>query len=148
MKLLLDTNVLVDFYAQRDPFSADANKIAVAGMFGDAELWACPHSFPDILFILRRAVPAARLQEAMRASMEFINVCTVNQEDVAAALELGWADGEDALVNRCAERVKADYLVTRDAAGFRGARVSVVSPSQWLAMMERERGIVYDEVAF
>lgn len=146
MKLLLDTNVLVDYYAQRQPFAIDANKIAIAGIFGDAELWACPHSFPDILFILRHALPAQELQRAMHASLEFIKVCTVGQEDVTTALGATWPDGEDALVSRCADRVKVDYLITRDAAGFEQARVKVASPSEWLAIMHREHGIEYDEI--
>ena len=69
MKLLLDTNVLVDYYAQREPFARDANLLQVAQIFDDVELWACPHSFPDIAYILHRAIPATRLRKMVLESL-------------------------------------------------------------------------------
>ena len=146
MKLLLDTNVLVDYFAQRAPFARDVNRLNVAKVLGDVELWACPHSFPDISYILRRALPQPELQQIMRASLETIKVCTVTHEDVAASLAAGWDNAEDALVSRCADRLKADYLITRDQGGFSRAKVPVLSPRAWLQMMRDEHGIVYDEI--
>lgn len=150
MKLLLDTNVLVDYYAQRAPFADDANKLVAAQMMGDVELWACPHSFPDIGYILRRAISLHELQGAMIASLAFINVCSTGQEEIRAALEADWGDPEDALVFQCAERVKADYLITRDTGGFAraGTGTAVLSPREWLDLMEAEHGIVYEQVEF
>lgn len=148
MNLLLDTNVLVDYYAQREPFAEDTNRIVAAQLLGDVELWACPHSFPDISYILRRAIPLQELQHMMLASLEFITVCSTGHEDIVASLQAGWDDPEDALVERCAERVKADYLITRDKSGFMQAKVATLSPHEWLELMEHERGIVYEEIDF
>lgn len=148
MKLLLDTNVLIDYYAQREPFAADANKIVAAQLVGDVQLWTCPHSFPDISYILRRAIPIHELQKMMLSSLDFLEVCTVEHEDVKQSLVANWDDPEDALVERCAERIKADYLITRDKKGLDKAGVPSLAPHEWLDMMESTYGIVYESVEF
>lgn len=113
----------------------------------EAELRACPQSFPDIANILRRAIPPWELQRMMRESLEFIAVCTTGQDDVESALDAAWDDVEDALVERCAQRVKADYLITRDANSFAKAGVEALTPRSWLQMMEGKHGLVYEDLS-
>ena len=48
MRVFLDTNVLVDFYARREPFFQYAKLLWIASYFEDVELWASSQSFVDI----------------------------------------------------------------------------------------------------
>lgn len=146
MRLLLDTNVLVDYYARREPFFDAAAKLRCAAYFGDVELWASAQSFADIEYILRRAIPIDALRAMMRESLGFLNISTPSATDVHDAIASAWPDFEDFLVARSAERVRADYLVTRDANGFAQARIPVVSPTEFLSIMEKRHGIVYDDI--
>lgn len=148
MKLLLDTNVLIDYYARRQPFFEDAMKLRVAALFGDVELWAAAQSFPDVEYILRGAIPLDVLRSMMAESLSFLKVAVPSADDMAQAMRSGWPDMEDYLVARCAERVRADYLITRDADGFAEAGLPVLSPAGFLSLMADEHGLVYAEVAF
>jgi len=145
MRLFLDTCVLIDYYAQREPFAADANRLRVAEAFGDAELWTAPQSYMDILYILRRAIPAADLRQQLHASLAFLHVCGTESADLSDALESSWEDSEDFLIARCAEKAKADFLITRDKTHFVEAKTRVLSPSEFLLMMEGQ-GIEYEDV--
>ena len=55
-------------------------------------------------------------------------------------------DLEDCLVALCAQSARADYLVTRDTKGFSRSLVPVVSPSEWLALMEQRHALCFEGV--
>ena len=147
MKLFLDTNVLIDYYAQRSPFFEDVAKIQIAQIMGDVELWVAPHSLPDASYILRKAVPAPRLQEIMENSLEFLTVSSGAQRETLLALSQRWDDFEDSFVHQCACRAGADYIISRDEKGFARSSIPVLSPTAFLEFMEAEHGIVYEVFA-
>lgn len=148
MRLLLDTNILLDYYGRRQPFFNDARRFRIAAAFGDVELWASGQSFTDAEYILRGFAPVPQLRTMMGESLAFLSVAMPSALDVEDGLHSDWPDLEDFLVARCAERIGADCLITRDAEGFAASAVPVLSPAGFFDMMERDHGIVYDEVDF
>lgn len=146
MRLFLDTNVLIDYYARREPFYDDALKLRIAAFFGDVDLWVCTQSFVDAEYILRKAVPITELRSMMAASLEFLNVAAPLADQLPDALASNWPDLEDCLIAHCARNARADFLVTRDTLGFANAPVPVLTPHGVVERLEGE-GISYDEVA-
>lgn len=144
MKLLLDTNVIIDYYARRKPYFEDAKLLRIAAFFMDVELWVSPQSFTDAEYVLRRAVPVQHIRSMMAESLSFFNVSSPSAQDVAEGLHSNWPDLEDFLVARCAERVKADCIITRDASGFAEAKIKAVSPAEFFEMLKSDYGIAYD----
>ena len=147
MRVFLDTNILVDFYARREPFFQNAKLLWIASYFKDVELWASTQSFVDIEYILRRAVPVQTLREMMAKSLDLLRVSSPEPNDLTDGLSSGWPDLEDFLIARCAQNEGADYLITRDAKGFEHSIVPVVSPEQFFRMLKEEYGVVYGEEA-
>lgn len=146
MKLLLDTNVLVDYYARRMLFWEDTLKLRIAEHFGDVELWVSAQSFSDIEYILRKAIPIGELREMFAESAQFLKICGVSTADVHEAFQSGWPDLEDCLIACAAKRVKADYLITRDKKGFSRSTVPVMSPREFISWFQRSHGIEYEEL--
>ena len=118
MKLFLDTNVLIDLYQERHPYYEDVKKLQIMEEFGDAELWASAKSFTDIYYIMRKECVGADILRGFDASFEFLRICSIDGEDVKSAVRLEWIDFEDCVIEMAARKVKADFLLTRDAAGF------------------------------
>ena len=147
MQLLLDTNVLIDSYAQREPFVENAVLLRIASCFGDVDLWACSQSFPDVEYVLRRAIPASELRLMMSKSLEFLSVCTISASDVRDGLKSGWQDLEDFYIASAAMRIGADYVITRDCGGFANSDVPALSPKGFFELMKDEHGVLYDSVA-
>lgn len=145
-RILVDTNILIDFYQDRRPFSDPAVQLMVAESFGDVELWASAKSFTDVFYVLSRRCEGAALQRAFKESLTWLNVCSVDKGDIERATERSWPDFEDCLVSLAAEKVGADFLVTRDARGFERSRVPALSPQGLFDHLEHERGITYDTV--
>lgn len=147
MRLLLDTNILIDYYAQRCPFFKDTVMLRTAALFGDIELWAAALSFADVEYILRKAIPVSELRLMMRHSLDFMKVAAPTSADVSEALESDWPDLEDCLISRCAERVRAERIITRDVKGFQASTILAQTPTEFFAWLEDEKGIVYDDIA-
>ena len=148
MRLLLDTNVLIDYFAQREPFCLEWEKLDALQMAGYAELWASAQSFNDAFYVLRGAIGSDRLQEMFFETLSFVNVCPTTHDDVREAARRSWPDFEDCMISLCAEAIEADYIVTRDANGFAQSRVPWCRPDELFARLERDKGTVFEIVDF
>ena len=144
MRILLDTNVLFDLIARREPFYHDALRLQVMEVFGDAELWVSAQSFADVFYVMRKTHSSDRIQTAFLESMTFLNVCGVEKRDIEEASRSAWTDFEDCLISVCAEKVKAHYILTRDKNGFGESKLSSTSPQEFFSQLEQEHGLVYD----
>lgn len=148
MNLLLDTNVFIDYLGRKEPFFPAAQQVVGAGFFGDATLWVADLSTKDAFYALNHFMDSARIQKAMLKAFEVVRPVALSADDTIRAARLQWDDYEDCLVALCAERVRADYLITRDPKGFERSSVPVMSPQDWLAMMHDEKGLAYEAVSF
>ena len=144
MKLLLDTNVLVDYFGARRPFCDQWELINALQMTGYAELWASAESYTDAFYLLRRAVGSEKLQDMFLESLSFVRVCSVDEDDIRKAAERSWSYFEDCLIAVCAEKVKADYIITRDAGGFKRSKILAMDAPSFFTMLEEDYGIVYE----
>lgn len=147
MKLFLDTNVLIDLYHERHPYYEDIKKLQVMEEFGDVELWVSAKSFTDIFYVMKKdRCAGADILRAFDTSFEFLNICSIDGEDVQNAIRLEWMNFEDCLIEMAARKVKADFLLTRDASGFAQSKIPVKRPEAFLAWVEQECGLVYGEI--
>lgn len=147
LRLLLDTNILIDLFDRRTPFATDALKLRVANEFGDVELWASAKSFTDVFYVMVRAgATSEAVQEVFSESLSFLHVCSVDEDDIALAAAQKWEDFEDCIVALCAEKVHAQFIITRDKDGFERSKLPALSPQAFFDYLEEEYEIVYDEV--
>ena len=51
-KVMVDTNVLVDYLNEREPFCQDSRLLMIAANVGDVELWLCASQLTDLVYIL------------------------------------------------------------------------------------------------
>ena len=149
MRIFVDTNVLFDVFAQREPFFAASRKLLMMQAFGDAELWAAPQSYLDIFYVLSKAQPAEKLQQSLAPSLSRINLCATAHEDVLNALRFGWNDAEDALIGISCRKSNADYLLTRDLKQreFQHLDIPAYTPEEFFAMLESDFAITYEAIA-
>lgn len=147
MNLLLDTCVVIDYLGRKEPFFATAERVVAAGFFGDAKLWVADQSLNDAFYILKRYQSSASVQGAIRELLSLINISVLTADDYRKATQLEWDDLEDCLVSLAASHANADYLITRDATGFRQSSVPVLTPTELLKHLHTEHLLTYDSVA-
>lgn len=158
MRLLVDTNILLDLYKSRAPYAADFKHLLLAKFFGDVELWASSKSFFDACYVCERDIrknahqfgetERSALTAAILKSTQFFNICSIERSDVEMAFASGWEDVEDALIYSAAQKIKADYIVTRNPKDFTKSRIPILDAREFMEVMERDHNLVYEEVAF
>lgn len=146
MRVLLDTNVLIDFFGKRPAYYDEAVKLKAAAFFGDIEAWATANSLTDVFYVLSKNQKSSAIQKMFLASKDTLHICSVTPEDIYATAEQEWQDFEDGLVDICAQKLRADYLLTRDIKGFAQAKSPVRTPAEFLSAFEQETGISYAEL--
>lgn len=149
MRLVLDTNIVIDFMNQREPFWPDARKLVVAGKVGEFDLWVSSSQVTDMLYIASDGETAALLPDTMRklrGILTFVGVADIGWAEVNAMLNSSWPNPEDALVHEAALKVRADAIITRDRQLMRQSRVPAMDCAELFEKLEAERGLVYDFV--
>jgi predicted nucleic acid-binding protein len=131
MKLLIDTNVVLDALMVREPWAASAQAVLLAVSEEKAEGYITASSFTDLYYLLHKYLrDGERTKQALLGLLESINILDVTGTDCAKAFELPLPDYEDALLAYCAKRHKVDRIVTRNPKHFAGSPVPVVSPAE------------------
>ena len=148
MRLLADANVLLDYLLRRPGYGEDIRDLFVMGFYGDAELWAPAKSLTDVFCVARKAIGSQAAQKNMWARLERLRVVAIDGDDVRAAAEACWPNFEDCLIARAAEKVRANYIVTRDKAGFARAGVPAMTPRELLEEVSSKTGHHYAEVTW
>lgn len=148
MKLLIDTNVLLDVFLRREQFVADAKKLFIMKQFKDAELWIAAQSYTDLYYVGAKAHGSDRMQKILKEVFPLLNVCSIDGADISYALDEQWQDFEDCLIWRAAKKIKADYIVTRNAADFTRSDIPTLTPGEFFSTMEAEQNLVYEETEF
>lgn len=146
MKLLLDTNVLIDLTAKREPYVHDIRKLCIAKVFGDVQLWVSTQSYADAYYVLRKSASEADVKRALLSTLELLTPCGTYAPDIEAALKSDWHDIEDHLIAHASKHINADAMITRDAEMIEKCPVKAVTPAEALAYLEEREGLVYEEI--
>lgn len=139
MAVLIDTNVMIDFLATREPFFASASRIIEKCASGELRGYIAFHSVSNLWYILRRA-PEEERRKWLVDICGFLKVTGADHDEVVKAIKrIEFKDFEDCLQDRCAKTVGAKYIITRNTADFDGSEVPAISPADFLALTENGR---------
>lgn len=133
MKIVFDTNVIIDAVASRQPFCEEAKQVLL--MVSEEKLsgYLTANSITDIFYVVRRSLPEPEAREIIRSLLYSLDVIEVGGADCWQALSLSVDDFEDALLAACAEKIGADYIISRDAGFVKSASpVQVITPGELL----------------
>ena len=149
MKLLLDTNILLDCMMDRQPFAADARKLLILGALGEVDLWMSPSQFTDAFYLLTEG-GKPRLAESVKLRLlkvkRLARICTLGEYDIENALESSWPDFEDACLYQCAQYLPAAANNTRKQSLFARPSIPVYDCAEFFAHLKNVHGLVYEEI--
>ena len=136
MRLLLDTNIILDYLSVNEGFQEDAEAIISLAVEGEAIELVSASAVTDIYYMLRRALKDK--QKAMARLIDLrklIHILPVTEKDIDTAMERNWGDFEDAVQYTVAESNQVDYIITRDAKGFEEHNIPSLTPKDFLKMI-------------
>ncbi|MBD2058840.1 PIN domain-containing protein [Oculatella sp. FACHB-28] len=130
---LFDSDVLLDVLAQRQPFvfaSAQAlNRVTQPQVQG----YVSGHAVTNIFYILRRQVGRETAHELLSKLLQHLQIATVTDEVIRAALQSSMADFEDAVTSEAANAAGVEVIVTRNTPDFVASAIPAVLPEEFLA---------------
>jgi predicted nucleic acid-binding protein len=138
MKVLLDTNLILDLMLERAPWSIEAQAIAELESEGQIVAYVGASTITDIFYISRKLVGVQKAREIVRACLDRLQIISVSRELLDAAHRRGSKDFEDDLQIECALTAGLDAIVTRDPKGFAGSSLPVYSTAELMARISND----------
>ena len=134
MKVLLDTNILLDFVLKRDPFEKDAVKIIELCRDGIIRGYIAAHSYVNMFYILRKHFTVEERKSILYNLSKITKIIQIDGKIIKAALNNdAFLDYEDCVQSECADSVLADYIITRNVKDYSGSKIVALSPDKFLS---------------
>mgnify|MGYP003927322613 CR=1 FL=1 len=138
MRVLLDSNVVLDFLERRQPFFEDALGLINFSRKNGHQLLIAAHSIDNMFYILRKKFPLTQVQDGLEKFLKICNITSVNETIVQQALSAKWKDFEDAIHYYSALAAQVDLIATRDTTGYEEQKITIVNPTEALAILATE----------
>lgn len=132
-KVLIGTDVVLDFFFDRKPFSDDATQLLSLCEKGDIQGFVTPVMISNVYYLLRKTARHEKVIESLKKLLNIIEVAQINKQTVLDALHSGFKDFEDALQNFAADNEKdVSIIITRNIKDYKTSKLSVMTPDIYL----------------
>ncbi|MCR5767280.1 MAG: PIN domain-containing protein [Lachnospiraceae bacterium] len=137
MKLMIDTNIILDVLLERIPFYAKSKQILTMCENKKNHGFISASAATDIFYLIRKGLQNTDdAYDALGHILNIVKVLTVTNEDVNTAFLQRAKDFEDCLLAVCAKSNKCDGIVTRNQKDFTSFGIDVYSPDEIIDMMQ------------
>ncbi|MDD5676910.1 MAG: PIN domain-containing protein [Kiritimatiellae bacterium] len=133
MRVLVDTNVVLDVLLARRPFVGASAEVFGLVEHSRIEGLLCATTLTTIDYLLTQAMPRPFARQALQKLMELFEIAAVNRSVLEGALKSKLEDFEDAVLDQAGRLAGAEVVVTRNQQDFRHATLKVLGPEELLA---------------
>lgn len=137
MKVLVDTNVILDVLLDRAPFVDASSELLARVERGEVEGCVCATTVTTIHYLAGKVVGAAQARTAISRLLSILGVAAVNRPVIEAALESPLTDFEDAVLLEAGRAEDVRSIVTRNPADFARGDLPVHTPAELLAILHQ-----------
>jgi len=135
MRVLFDTNIILDLFLDRAPFADDAAALWQANADGRLEGFVSAITPVNLFYIARRLKDRSTAFQAVSEVIAALSVCPLDHLTLQTALTLPFPDYEDAVQHASATGNGLDAIVTRNIKDFVEATIPVLSPAELLVQL-------------
>ena len=133
-RILVDTNIILDYVLMRAPFYEEAKGIVLACADGKVNGCIAAHSIPNMFYILRKDYNEKERREILVDICTIFDIEGIDKTKLLAGLQNeGFSDFEDCLQMECAKAYGAEYIVTRNIPDYKMSEVKAILPKDYLA---------------
>jgi predicted nucleic acid-binding protein len=137
MNILIDTDVILDFFFDRDPYSDPAAEVLSLCESGRIKGFVTPVICSNIYYLLRRSAKHEKVIEKINQLMRILDVLSMDREVVIQALSSGFRDFEDSLQNAAAiNSGMIGIIVTGNVKDYSKSEMGVMTPENFLKIIE------------
>lgn len=139
-RILLDTDVILDFFFDRKPHSDFSAQILSLCEADEAKGFITPVILSNVYYLLRQTSSHERVIEKLSQLVFITDVLIIDKTAIIQALNSGFKDFEDALQNFSAENDGGiDIILTRNLNDYKNSSLSVMTPENYIKTMNAGR---------
>ncbi len=139
-RVLIDTNILLDYILKREPFYEDAKDV-VSFCVDDGKGCIAAHSVSNIFYILRKDYDLKTRREILFNLCTIFDVEGIDKDKLLAGLENEkFTDFEDCLQMECAKAYGAEYIVTRNISDYKYSEIKAILPKDYIGKVRQMDG--------
>ena len=132
MILLIDSNVILDVLQMREPHYESSYEIFRICYHRKASGYILNLTFANIIYIMRKQLYSEKIIEILDSLSELFSFVNLKKNDFKNAANLKWKDFEDAIQYVTAERINADFIITRNVKDFENTKIPAITPNEFL----------------
>jgi len=134
--VFMDTNVVIDFLANRQPFALDAAKIFDTALNGTTRIYISAVSYNNIYYILRQSLANNVTIELLDELAEMTEIVDVTGKVIRQSFKTGFKDYEDSIQYCCAISIpEIEFIITRNSKDFKKSELPVFAPNEAVALL-------------
>ncbi|MES2274566.1 MAG: PIN domain-containing protein [Bacteroidota bacterium] len=135
--IFLDTNVVIDFLANRQPFALAAAKLFNLAIDNKSKIYISAVSYNNIYYILRQSLSSSVTIAMLDELASMTEIADVTDAIIRQSLKTDFKDYEDAIQYYCALSIpEIDFIVTRNTKDYKKSSLPVLTPIEAISAME------------
>ncbi|MBE9230337.1 PIN domain-containing protein [Cuspidothrix issatschenkoi LEGE 03284] len=139
MKVLLDTNIIIDIALERQPYVTNSETVLAFVEQGQIEGYISASTISDLYYIIRKQKGRDLTIEFLQAILTFCQIATVNQTVITMAFTTNFKDFEDAIQYSTAAVNQLDGIITRNPQDFPVVTPRIITPEQLIEEITNSR---------
>lgn len=137
-KLFIDSDVIIDFFTDRQPHAHSASELFDLNERNEVELYASAVSINNIYYIVRKFLGHKRTIGVIEILVEMIKIVGTSEKEIIQALSNNFSDFEDSIQYSSALTIKdVDAIVTRNVKDYKNSEIAVMTPLHFLKMRDK-----------
>ncbi len=136
MKVLFDTNVILDVLQNRQPHAQAATQLVARIERKEITGYVCATTITTIFYLASKAISAETAKAQIKLMLELFEVTQVDKTVLLSAMQTGFSDFEDAVLYKAAQHASVDCIVTRNIKDFKQSKLPVYLPAELEAILE------------
>ena len=138
-KLFIDSDVVIDFFTDRDPYANPASELFELNEKGVITLYVSAVSINNIYYIVRRFLGHKKTIEVVETLTEMTEVIGTTKKEILQALKNNFSDYEDSIQYSSALTIEGlDSIITRNIKDYKNSAIAVMTPIDFLKMLEKD----------
>ena len=139
MKILVDTNVIIDALTGREPFRESSEQIFMLAANMIEDMYITASSVTDIYYLIRKHLHnTEQAKSTMSKLYQLFGILDVTAKDCQDALLSDMKDYEDAVISCCAKRNQMDYIVTSNIKDYEKSKVNVLLSDDFIKLVSQD----------
>lgn len=142
MVLLIDANILLDVLQNRQPFVTDSELIWKLCETEQVQGYVSTLTFANIIYIMRKNMNPDMIKAVYNKLKLIFYFTSLDYVILQNAVNMKWDDYEDAVQSATAEKIRADYIITRNTRDFVNSKITASTPNEFLQNFARRKNSI------